>query len=312
MTLTPQQNSFLESATAIQLDRDKTEAAFLARQLVQATLPHSDPKDVPLWTRTNGNLTLSIKPDWEQDPQTHKPRNVGIPYGTIPRLLLFWITTEAVKTKSRRLELGDSLSAFMRELGLQPTGGRWGSIPRLREQMTRLFRAKISFDSTQTVNGRQGKAWLDMQIAPKGEFWWSHHQPEQGTLWKSWIELGESFFEAITSSPIPVDTRALKALKRSPLALDLYSLLCYECYRVHKNGKPRFIPWRALMMQLGADYEGDYAARDFAVKCRKALRKIQAVMPTLNLEIMDGGFTILEGSTPPIASQTTPRLQKAN
>ena len=37
---------------------DEVELAFLARQLVQITLPHTDPGDVPLWTRRNGNPTL--------------------------------------------------------------------------------------------------------------------------------------------------------------------------------------------------------------------------------------------------------------
>jgi hypothetical protein len=126
---------------------------------------------MPVWGRSNGRLTLTLKPDWEFDPQTGTSRCIGIPYGTVPRLLLFWTTTEAVRTKSRKLELGSSLSAFMRELGLAPTGGRWGSIPRLHEQMNRLFRAKISFDvGPEASSGDQGAAWLDMQVAPRGEW----------------------------------------------------------------------------------------------------------------------------------------------
>ena len=186
-SLSPTMQRILDAAVEITAEPNAAEMAFMARALVQATLPHSDPGEVPIWGRTNGRLTLTIKPDWELDPKTNQPRSVGIPYGTIPRLLLFWITTEAVKTKSRRLELGNSLSAFMRELGLQPTGGRWGSIPRLREHMKRLFRAKISFDVHQEANGDKGQAWLDMQVAPKGELWWNHHQPEQASLWRSWL-----------------------------------------------------------------------------------------------------------------------------
>ena len=36
-----------------------------------------------------------------------------LPYGNIPRLLLAWVCTEAVRTQSRELVLGASLSAFM-------------------------------------------------------------------------------------------------------------------------------------------------------------------------------------------------------
>jgi len=83
--LTRQHNKLLDAAVAIRLDPDKTEAAFIARQLVQATLPHKNPGCVPLWKRTNGNLTLAIQQGI--NIETSKP--YGYPYGTIPRLLLF-------------------------------------------------------------------------------------------------------------------------------------------------------------------------------------------------------------------------------
>jgi hypothetical protein len=81
----------LDAAEAIRLHPDKTEAAFMARQLVQATLPHKNPGEVPAWSRTNGNLTLTIRPGWD----SRKNNAIGYPYGTIPRLLLFWITTNS-------------------------------------------------------------------------------------------------------------------------------------------------------------------------------------------------------------------------
>ena len=75
---------------------------------------------VPFWKRTNGNLTLSITSDY--DPQTGKL--VGYPFGSIPRLLMFWLTTEALRTGSPRLELGKTYGNFLRDLGLDPnTGG---------------------------------------------------------------------------------------------------------------------------------------------------------------------------------------------
>jgi len=52
--------------------------------------------------------------------------------------------------------------------------------------------------------------------------WW-HPHPDQAALWESWIQLGEKFYSAVIASPVPVDMRALRALKRSPLALDLYA-----------------------------------------------------------------------------------------
>lgn len=284
----------LDAAVDIKMDPNAKEMAFMARALVQATLPHSDPGDVPIWGRSNGRLMLTIKPDWELDQKTGKPRNVGVPYGTIPRLLLFWITTEAVRTNSRRIELGESLSAFMRDLGLTPTGGRWGSITRLREQMKRLFRSKISFDIRQASDGEHAQTWVDMQVAPKGEFWWNHLQPDQPTLWKSWIELGESFFEAICAAPVPVDVRALKALKNSPMALDLYAWMNYRTFTLERSGKEQFIPWRGLMQQLGADYSNP---DDFRRKAKASIRKVKAVSPGVEFEFTDGGIILKPGKT---------------
>src|SRR5512143_1842508 len=153
--------------------------AFMARQLVQATLPHSDPGKVEAWQRTNGNLTLVVRPGWD----SKKRRTIGYPYGVIPRLLLFWITTEALRTGNPRLELGSSLNAFMRGLGLSPAtgGGPRSDARRLRDQMERLFRATISFE----IHGDQSLRWLDMQVAPDGELWWDFHDPDQQGLFTS-------------------------------------------------------------------------------------------------------------------------------
>lgn len=268
-------------------DRDR---AFAARQLVQATLPHRSPRgNPPIWGRSNGNYSLSIRPGWKKDKKTGEHVCIGYPFGSIPRLLMFWITTEALRTGKRRLELGDSLAAFMRELGLDPSrGGKRSDATRLRDQMERLFRATISFDYNEGAHD----AWLDMQVAPKGELWWDPKQPEQPDLFSSWIELGDTFFEALVAAPIPVDMRTLKALKQSPLALDLYAWIAYRSHRVNESGKPAFVPWRALKTQFGADYSD---LRDFKRYLKEALTKIRALYPHLRVYDLPGGIQIDPG-----------------
>jgi hypothetical protein len=131
----------------------------------------------------------------------------------VPRLLLFWMTTEALRNKSkenpRRLELGNSLSEFMREIGLNPDNGGMGAkrsdARRLRDQMERLFRARISFEADFEKDGRAGDAIMNMVVASKAMMWWSEENPHQTTLWGSWVELGEDFYKAITAAPVPVD-----------------------------------------------------------------------------------------------------------
>lgn len=271
-------------------DQDK---AFLTRQLVQVTLPHSNPGNVPAWQRRNGNLILAIRSGWNHK----KNEAIGYPYGSIPRLLLFWITTEALRTNSRKLELGDSLGRFMRDIGLDPStgGGKRGDGKRLRNQMERLFRATISLEITKDEGSINGNRWLDMQVAPEGELWWDFKNPEQSTLFGSWIELGEKFYQAIISSPVPLDKRALRALKRSPLALDLYAWATYKTFSLDQHKRTeQFIPWRSFMIQLGAEY-GD--PKDFKKKAKEAFKKVQVVYPGLNMEEADGGFIIKKGQT---------------
>lgn len=271
------------------------DAAFITRELVLASLPHSNPGDRPLWTRRNGNVTLAIQPG--MNIQTGK--SYGYPYGIIPRLLLFWMTTEALRTRSRRLELGSSLNGFMTDLGLSPYtgGGKRSDATRLRDQMERLFRSRFSLERLQDDGTRVGKSWLDMQVAPQGDLWWSVRSPDQAALWGSWIELGEMFYAAVTSAPVPVDMRALRALKRSPLALDLYAWLTFQAYRAHQSGQPRFESWSQLHSHMG----GEYADVDnFRKKVKAALVKIRGVYPGLKLGKRVGGIEVSSVSFPAI------------
>ena len=72
---------------------------YMSRALVQATMPHKKVEGNE-FIRRNGNFVLIML----------SPSIIGLPYGTIPRLLMAWITTEAIRTKSRTLYLNSSLS----------------------------------------------------------------------------------------------------------------------------------------------------------------------------------------------------------
>lgn len=244
---------------------------FMARALVQATLPHKRVAGAE-FTRRNGAFTLTLL----------APSQIGLPYGTVPRLLLAWMTTEAVKTQSRELELGDSLSGFMRELELIPTGGRWGSISRLKDQTRRLFASTVSASYADAST----KAELGYRLADKSILWWDTKSSEQAGLWQSTVTLTEPFYREIIEHPIPVDMRAIRALKRSPMALDIY---CWLTYRASYATKASLIPWGALAMQFGAEYG---RVRDFKSSFLSELRKVTLVYAGLRLESTDAGLLV--------------------
>jgi len=144
--VTAAQEKLITASIAIRENPDAVERAFMARQLVQCTLPHSNPGNVALWSRRNGNSLLTLQPG------SKGGKLLGYPYGVLPRLLLFWLVTEAVREKRRRICLGKSLSQFMRQLGLDPgRGGKRSDATRLKNQMDRLFRARISFERVANV-----------------------------------------------------------------------------------------------------------------------------------------------------------------
>jgi hypothetical protein len=298
---TAAQEKLLASATLFDESVSARDAAFIARELVLASLPHSNPGDRPFWMRRNGDVTLAIQPGINL--QTGQP--YGYPYGIIPRLLLFWMTTEAIRRNSRRLELGSSLNGFLAELGLSGYTGRGkrGDATRLREQMERLFRSRFSLERLKTDDDQSRRRWLDMQVAPQGELWWSVRSPDQAALWGSWIELGELFYAALTSTPVPVDMRALRALKRSPLALDLYAWLTFQAFRAHQSGQARFETWVQLHSHMGGDYAD---LRDFRKKVKAALRKIRVVYPGLRLGRRPGGVEVSPTSLPAIEPKELP------
>lgn len=281
-------NQLITEALAIEAEEAKQAGAlsYMARALVQATIPHRkiyrDEKkliEVNEYKRRNGKFKLTILADSE----------VGLPFGSIPRLLVAWVTTEAVKTKSRELLLGSSLSDFMAQLDLIPTGGRHGTITRLREQMKRLFSASIS------CTYDDGEHWAIKHVNPviNANLWWNPKVPQQGTLFQSTITLGEEFFKEAITRPIPIDIRALKALKQSPMALDIY---CWLTYRMSYLREKTNIPWYSLQVQFGADYD---RLRDFKRNFLTQLRSVLVVYPEAKIEANESSL-ILKPSPPHI------------
>lgn len=298
--LTPVKKRLIETGTEIRQGLGKEEVSYLASQLVQVTLPHSDPGDVPYWSRTNGNLMLSIvrtKPD----PSTGGL--VGYPYGTVPRLLLYWITSEATRTKSRALTLGKSLSEFMRDVGLKASSrsGARSDAHRLRDQMNRLFGTAISFQYSEQIGLVRRENFGAVPIVDSAELFWEPRNPAQGTLWESQVELNEKFFNAITSSPVPLDMRALRALHHSSLALDLYAWATYKSFLLNRKGQTQFVTYESLLGQLGADYGGGKEERtandtkNFKKKLLAALKQVQAVYPGFIYKQVRGGLMLYPG-----------------
>jgi len=225
---------------------------FMPRLLVLTTAPHRRPES-HRFERNNGRHCLRMR----------APRRVGLPYGFYSRLLLAYLTTEAVRTKNREILLGATPNDLARKLGLSTISGPRGTATRLQEQLRRLLSARLSWQTTAGVHPTASGSELvisDCALPLRLARELIHIRPS----WRSEVVLGQDFFAEITRSAVPIDLRALHLLKASPLAMDLYTWLTY---RMSYLKQPTLIPWKSLQAQFGSEYA---RPRDFR---RKALTR---------------------------------------
>lgn len=315
----------LEAQLAIDAEDAKSagQLGFMARALVLASMPYKDPK-LDVFKRVNGDFSLRIVAGYEG----------GIPFGIYPRLLINWITTEAVITKSPVIELGNSLSSFLSEvLDLRRSGGSRGTHQRVNEQIKRTFGAMISAQYTGGLSNRRvhlrnvmiadaldyddsslklGPDATGNEIESAGEDannLWVPQPGENAGQWRSTVKLTDNFFQECIANPVPIDRRAYIALRNSPLAMDLYTWLSYRFSYIKKPSAP--IPWVALMGQFGSNYNSanhDQAVRDFKRNFLQALKMVLTVYPNANVDAQSNGL-VLNPSKPHIAPRSPSKRQ---
>ena len=258
---------------------------FMARLLALCSLPRSNPGDRLQYKRVNGPFTLYM---------TASGGN-KLPFGNLPRLILAWVCTEAVRTQSRTLILGPSLAKFMKTLGVYSSGGGNAGI-KLRNQMRRLFGCTI------TLIYKEGneEQFVNSPIAARGKYWWNPDNNSALPGWNSTIVIGEDLFNEIISHPVPLDMNTLKALKRCSLGLDLYLWLVYRTFVLRA---PLRLTWRQLYHQFAAHPDNAHnkkTIQNFRVQVLRELKKIKVAWPELNYSTAPG-LLILHPSTPTIA-----------
>ena len=268
--------------TASEADSDM---GFMARTMALCSLPRTNPGNRIRYKRINGPFRLYMT----AGPETK------LPYGNFARLILAWLCTEVVRTRSRVIFLGPSLAKFMKTLGVYSSGGGNAHI-KLRNQMDRLFNASVSL----IYKDEHGKATVNAVIADSTAFWWNPKRPDQPSLWDSRIELSEKFFNEIIRQPVPLDMNTLTALKRSSLGLDLYLWLTYRTFAIRA---PQRITWKQVYRQFGSapDRASDnVTVQNFRREVLRELKKIKLAWKDLNYTTASG-FLILHPSTPKIA-----------
>lgn len=267
------------------------EVGFTASCLVNACLPYRNPKPEQLqngvWERKNGGYSL-----WVQGG----PK--GLPYGSYPRLFTIWATTEAIRSKSRDLNAGNSFRSFCRALGVNQSGGERGSRTRLAEQIDRLLSSRLAFrrdmstiEGGVTTRGHRKTEFLE--IAEGYEEFWQPQNPDQMELYDWHIILSQKFYDEITEHYVLLDMRAVHELKSRPLALDLYQWLAYRNFNM--KGNKACPTWSQLAFQFGSQYG---RLRDFRAEMQEALLLVKSVYKGLKAECTEQGMTLYKSPTP--------------
>ena len=262
---------------------------FMARTMALCSLPRTNPGNRLQYKRVNGPFKLIMTATGD-----HK-----LPFGNLPRLILAWVCSEAVRTHSREIVLGKSFSEFMRSLGIYSSGGR--DRTRLRNQIDRLFNASVRL----VYKNEHGEATVSSSVADSTEFWWDERKPDEYSLWDSKIELGEKLFNEIIQHPVPLDMNILAALKRSALGLDFYLWLNYRIFALRA---PLRLSWPTLYRQFGADptkANDKLIVNNFRTDSLRELKKIKLAWPDLHYATAKG-VLILYPSKPAIAPADPP------
>lgn len=274
---------------------DEPERGYLAREFVVCTLPHRDPK-TPTWVKRNGDFSLVLSSGVDKDGAF-----LGLPSGSIPKLLLFWFVTTAIKTQSRHIQLGDSLNGFLREVGLDPKtgGGKRGDARRMKDELAKLVSCRISFIYEEGSALRGSRSTRDMLVAEETVTWWDFENPDERSILECQIVLSEAFYAAATANPVPYDFRALCALKHSPFAIDLYAWSTWRVFsmmqRREKQASVRLWGDGSLAAQFGSQYASSF---HFKAALAEALEAVCLVWPDLQYELTPGRLTLKASKVP--------------
>lgn len=272
----------VDAAHEVLSDEDMSISAAHAG-FAMAALPHRKTME-PVWERDSGTIKLLIESGLNEDKSP-----VGIPYGSVARMILLYLQTQAVRTRSREVELGSSMNRWLEAMNIS-AGGR--TYREVREQCQRISACRLTFFrlNSGTKMMRNG-AFVRDAILPLDV------DDRQSSLWREVICLDESFYESLIDHPLPLREVALRQISGKSKAIDLYIWLAY---RLHILKDPISVSWTALKAQFGVEYgQLRFFKRDIVPSLKLAL----SVYPEAHVNVDDKNGLTLYPSAPPVAER---------
>jgi hypothetical protein len=279
----------IDAAAAVLADEEGrlgiTHAGF-----AMTSLPHKRIEEA-LWKREGHRTTLLV-----ESGRSRAGDLIGVPYGSIARLILLYLQTEAVRTSSPEVELGRSMKSWMSRMNLT-SGGKTYQL--VTEQARRISACRLTF-FTERGGGaemRHNGAFVQDAITFASVI----DDSDQPSLWQDRVRLDPSFWQSLRDHPVPVREEAIQAIGTRSLAIDVYIWLAY---RLHSLTKSTPISWPAVHAQFGAGFR---LVRQIKPTFTEALNLALAVYPEACVDIEKKGL-VLHPSPPAVPKAEARRL----
>ena len=288
MVETKAERHAIEAAAALLADEESrlgiTHAGF-----AMTSLPHKRIEEA-LWRREGHRTTLLVESGHDR-----KGDLIGVPYGSIARLILLYLQTEAIRTNSPEVELGRSMKSWMSRMSLT-TGGRTYQL--VTEQARRISACRLTFftDRENGGEGRHNGAFVQDAISFAGVA-----DDNQPSLWQDRVRLDPGFWRSLREHPVPVREEAIRAIGTRSLAIDVYIWLAY---RLHALSRRTPVTWAALHGQFGAGFR---LVRQIKPTFLEALGLALAVYPEARVDTDRDGI-LLHPSPPAVPRAEASRL----
>ena len=247
----------------------------------------------PVARRLGGATTLLVESGRDAESNL-----IGVPYGSMARLILLYLQTEAVRTGSPEVDLGRSMRNWLGKMAVTPGGKTYQLV---REQARRVSACRLTFltiagGAEQRMNGAFVRGAISMVGLTS--------EDRQPALWEERVRLDEGFWASLRDHPVPVREEAIRAIgTRSSMAMDIYVWLAY---RLHALVKSTPITWAAIQGQFGAGYR---TGRNMRPVFLDALQLALAVYPEARVDLDEGRGIILHPSAPAVPKQAARGLR---
>jgi len=289
--ITAQQNKLLDVGAEIASTKQDEYGEFMSFNhavLCQVGLPRAK-IDAREFLRRSGDAWVYVQAGMLDEDGIPVPQSV--PYGAMPRLALAWVSSYAKRYNTREIPIGDSAAEFLRLMGMESQGARYAT---LRKQMHALAACRLQL-------GFKGRTFNPNSPIEQFDAWLTNGHAEQRALWPGVMKLSEGYFNSLMDSAVPLDNRALHALKGSALALDVYAWLAHRLHRI--EGRPLILHWKSLREQFAQEYKGKDPDKDFKKQFLPVLRDVQVVYPQAKVKQVTGGLMLM-ASPPPIPKKS--------